>query len=62
VKSVDLYYNAYKKIEKEQLIRDMKKIKDTFSMISEADMNLIDPELLTTAVALTNEDLLDLYR
>jgi len=40
----------------------MKKIKDTFSMISEADMNLIDPELLTTAVALTNEDLLDLYR
>jgi len=59
---VDLYYNAYKKIEKEQLIRDMKKIKDTFSMISEADMNLIDPELLTTAVALTNEDLLDLYR
>lgn len=62
MKSVDLYYNAYKKIEKEQLIRDMKKIKDTFSMISEADMNLIDPELLTTAVALTNEDLLDLYR
>lgn len=42
-KTVDLYYDCYKKIQKEQLMRDMKNFKDTFSMITQADMKLIDP-------------------
>lgn len=41
-----LYFSIYKKIEKTQLIEDMKKVHDTFSKLTQQDMSLLDPDIL----------------
>jgi hypothetical protein len=60
--TLELHYAPYRKLEKSQLIRDMKKLNDTFSMMSPDDMNLVDPDILLATGGFTNEQLLDLYR
>lgn len=60
--TLELHYAPYRKLEKSQLMRDMKKLNDTFSMMSPDDMNLVDPDILLATGGFTNEQLLDLYR
>lgn len=43
-------------------MRDIRKVYNTFSNISQTDMSFIDPEVLLAVSGFTEEELLDLYR
>ncbi len=50
---VEVYFNYYKKVEKSDIIRDLRKVNETYAAISEADMEFIDPDLLLATTGFT---------
>ncbi len=58
-KVAELYFNCFKELHKEELLRSLRQMNSTFGDI---DIDFLDPDLLLVASGFNEQDLIELYR
>ena len=56
-------FNGYRKLDRNQMIEEMKKFEQTFGNFSQTEIDLMDPGIMSlVSLNLSSDEVLDLYR